>query len=148
MRLNPLCSSKIAADQIALSYHKSFNVPVSILRPFNTFGPRQSLRAIIPTIVTQALNKDYKTWLTIPNKRDLTYIDDTTDAFIAALNKKDIGEIINIGSGFEISIKNLVTRISKIIGRKLIIQQESLRERPKKSEVDRLKANTKKQKNY
>ena len=64
--------------------------------------------------------------------RDLTYIDDTTDAFIAALNKKDIGEIINIGSGFEISIKNLVTRISKIIGRKLIIQQESLRERPKK----------------
>ena len=144
---SPYAASKIAADQIALSYHKSFNVPVSILRPFNTFGPRQSLRAIIPTIVTQALNKKIIKLGSLYPTRDLTYIDDTTDAFIAALNKKkDIGEIINIGSGFEISIKNLVTRISKIIGRKLIIQQESLRERPKKSEVDRLKANTKKAK--
>ena len=144
---SPYAASKIAADQIALSYHKSFNVPVSILRPFNTFGPRQSLRAIIPTIVTQALNKKIIKLGSLYPTRDLTYIDDTTDAFIAALNKKkDIGEIINIGSGFEISIKNLVTRISKIIGRKLSIQQESLRERPKKSEVDRLKANTKKAK--
>ena len=143
---SPYAASKIAADQIALSYHKSFNVPVSILRPFNTFGPRQSLRAIIPTIVTQALNKKIIKLGSLYPTRDLTYIDDTTDAFIAALKKKDIGEIINIGSGFEISIKNLVTRISKIIGRKLSIQQESLRERPKKSEVDRLKANTKKAK--
>ncbi len=144
---SPYAASKIAADQIALSYHKSFNVPVSILRPFNTFGPRQSLRAIIPTIVTQALNKKIIKLGSLYPTRDLTYIDDTTDAFIAALNKKkDIGEIINIGSGFEISIKNLVTRISKIIGRKLSIQQESLRERPKKSEVDRLQANTKKAK--
>ena len=144
---SPYAASKIAADQIALSFHKSFNVPVSILRPFNTFGPRQSLRAIIPTIVTQALNKKIIKLGSLYPTRDLTYIDDTTDAFIAALNKKkDIGEIINIGSGFEISIKNLVTRISKIIGRKLNIQQESLRERPKKSEVDRLQANTKKAK--
>tara|TARA_Y100000816_G_scaffold191411_1_gene139495 strand:- start:1969 stop:2964 length:996 start_codon:yes stop_codon:yes gene_type:complete len=144
---SPYAASKIAADQIALSYHKSFNVPVSILRPFNTFGPRQSLRAIIPTIVTQALNKKIiKLGSTYPT-RDLTYIDDTTDAFIAALNKKkDIGEIINIGSGFEISIKNLLMRISKIIGRKLSIQQESSRERPKRSEVDRLQANIKKAK--
>ncbi len=144
---SPYAASKIAADQIALSYHKSFNVPVSILRPFNTFGPRQSLRAIIPTIVTQTLkNKIIKLGSLYPT-RDLTYIDDTTDAFLAALNKKkDIGEIINIGSGFEISIKNLAMRISKIIGRKLSIQQESLRKRPKKSEVDRLLANTKKAK--
>ena len=144
---SPYAASKIAADQIALSYHKSFNVPLSILRPFNTFGPRQSLRAIIPTIVTQALNKKIiKLGSTYPT-RDLTYIDDTTDAFIAALNKKkDIGEIINIGSGFEISIKNLLMRISKIIGRKLSIQQESSRERPKRSEVDRLQANIKKAK--
>lgn len=144
---SPYAASKIAADQIALSYHKSFNVPVSILRPFNTFGPRQSLRAIIPTIVTQTLkNKIIKLGSLYPT-RDLTYIEDTTDAFLAALNKKkDIGEIINIGSGFEISIKNLALRISKIIGRKLNIKQESSRKRPKKSEVDRLLANTKKAK--
>lgn len=145
---SPYAASKIAADQIALSYHKSYNVPISILRPFNTFGPRQSLRAIIPTIVTQSLaNKTINLGSLYPT-RDLTYIDDTTDAFLAALNKKkDIGEIINIGSGFEISVKNLVLKISKIIGRKLIIQKKNERVRPKKSEVERLFANTKKAKN-
>ena len=130
---SPYAASKIAADQIALSYHKSFNSPVSILRPFNTFGPRQSLRAIIPTIITQVLtNKVVKLGSIYPT-RDLTYVDDTTDAFLSALNtKKDIGEIINIGSGFEISVKELVLKISNILGYKISIQKESKRMRPQK----------------
>lgn len=144
---SPYAASKIAADQIALSYNKSFGTPVSILRPFNTFGPRQSLRAIIPTIVTQSIKNKNITLGSLYPTRDLTYVDDTTDAYLSAINKKkDIGEIINIGSGFEISIKDLALKISKIIGRKLDIRQDISRVRPKKSEVDRLFANNKKAK--
>jgi len=144
---SPYAASKIAADQIALSYNKSFNLPVTILRPFNTFGPRQSLRAIIPTIVTQLIkNKVLKLGSLYPT-RDLTFVDDTVDAFVSTLNKKkDIGEIINIGSGFEISVKDLVSQISKIMGVKIDIQKEKKRIRPKKSEVDRLYADIKKAK--
>ena len=144
---SPYAASKVAADQIALSYNKSFNSPVTILRPFNTFGPRQSLRAIIPTIITQILNKKVLKLGSLYPTRDLTYIDDTTDAFLCALNKKkDIGEIINIGSGFEVSIKELVKKISKITGHKIDIKKDFKRIRPKKSEVDRLFANNKKAK--
>tara|TARA_B100001057_G_scaffold492224_2_gene584159 strand:+ start:4055 stop:5050 length:996 start_codon:yes stop_codon:yes gene_type:complete len=144
---SPYAASKIAADQIALSYYKSFNSPVTILRPFNTFGPRQSLRAIIPTIITQILNnKKIKLGSLYPT-RDLTYVDDTTDAFLSALNKKkDIGEIINIGSGFEVSVKDLVKKISKIMGQNIIIRKDTKRTRPKESEVNRLLANNKKAK--
>ena len=144
---SPYAASKVAADQIALSYNKSFNSPITILRPFNTFGPRQSLRAIIPTIITQILNKKVLKLGSLYPTRDLTYIDDTTDAFLCALNKKkDIGEIINIGSGFEVSIKELVRKISKIIGYRIDIKKDFKRIRPKKSEVDRLFANNKKAK--
>ena len=145
---SPYAASKIAADQIALSYNKSFNCPVTILRPFNTFGPRQSLRAVIPTIITQVLSKKFIKLGSLYPTRDLTYIEDTTDAFLSTLNKKkDIGEIINIGSGFEISIKELVSTISNISGCKINIQKDRKRTRPKKSEVDRLYANNKKAKN-
>ena len=144
---SPYAASKVAADQIALSYNKSFNSPVTILRPFNTFGPRQSLRAIIPTIITQILNKKVLKLGSLYPTRDLTYIDDTTDAFLCALNKKkDIGEIINIGSGFEVSVKELVRKISKITGYRIDIKKDFKRVRPKKSEVDRLFANNKKAK--
>jgi dTDP-glucose 4,6-dehydratase len=144
---SPYAASKIAADQIALSYNKSFNLPVTILRPFNTFGPRQSLRAIIPTIITQLIkNKVLKLGSLYPT-RDLTFVEDTADAFVSTLNKKkDIGEIINIGSGFEISVKDLVSQISRIMGVKIDIQKKKERIRPKRSEVDRLYANTKKAK--
>ena len=144
---SPYAASKIAADQIALSYNKSFNLPVTILRPFNTFGPRQSLRAIIPTIITQLIkNKVLKLGSLYPT-RDLTFVDDTADAFVSTLNKKkDIGEIINIGSGFEISVKDLVLQISKIMGVRIDIQKKKERIRPKRSEVDRLYANIKKAK--
>ena len=144
---SPYAASKIAADQIALSYNKSFNLPVTILRPFNTFGPRQSLRAIIPTIVTQLIkNKVLKLGSLYPT-RDLKFVDVTGDAFVSTIKKKkDIGEIINVGSGFEISVKDLVSQISKIMGVKIDIQKEKERIRPKKSEVDRLYANIKKAK--
>ena len=90
---SPYAASKIAADQIALSYNKSFDLPVTILRPFNTFGPRQSLRAIIPSIITQINKKSNVIKLgSLYPTRDLTYVDDTTDAFLASINKKKILE--------------------------------------------------------
>lgn len=144
---SPYSASKIAADSFAMSYYYSYDLPVSIFRPFNTFGPRQSLRAIIPTIITQLIkNKVLKLGSLYPT-RDLTFVDDTADAFVSTLNKKkDIGEIINIGSSFEISIKDLVSQISKIMGVTIDIQKKKERIRPKRSEVDRLYANTKKAK--
>ena len=144
---SPYAASKIAADQIALSYEKSFNLPVTILRPFNTFGPRQSARAIIPTIITQTLKgKNIKLGSLFPT-RDFTYVDDTVSAFIDSIkNKKNIGEVINVGSGYEISIKRLVNIISQLMGKKIKIKKEKLRVRPKNSEVLRLLASTKKAK--
>ena len=121
---SPYAASKIAADQIALSYNKSFNCPVTILRPFNTFGPRQSLRAVIPTIITQVLSKKFIKLGSLYPTRDLTYVEDTTDAFLSTLNKK-----------------------KDISGCKINIQKDRKRTRPKKSEVDRLYANNKKAKN-
>ena len=97
-------------------------------------GPRQSLRAVIPTIITQVLSKKFIKLGSLYPTRDLTYIEDTTDAFLSTLNKKkDIGEIINIGSGFEISIKELVSTISNISGCKINIQKDRKRTRPKKA---------------
>ena len=144
---SPYAASKIAADQIALSYEKSFNLPITILRPFNTFGPRQSARALIPTIITQILKeKNLKLGSLYPT-RDFTYVEDTVTGFINSINnKKNIGEIINIGSGFEISIKELANKISKLMSKKIVIKKHNLRIRPKHSEVKRLLASTKKAK--
>lgn len=138
---SPYAASKIGADQLALSYHKSFNLPVSVIRPFNTFGPRQSLRAIIPTLITQLLNNNQKT-IKVGNinvTRDFNYIDDTTNAFVSAIKAKNIlGEIINIGTGRETSIKDLIKIISKITDSKKSIKQEKVRVRNKATEVNRL----------
>ena len=147
---SPYAASKIASDQLALSYFRSFDLPVTILRPFNTFGPRQSLRAIIPTILTQALSikKNIKIGSLKP-KRDFTFVEDTVSAFILALHsKKIIGKEINIGSGFEVSVDQILTIIKKNfkINFKLIVEKKRLR--PKKSEVFRLLASNKKAKNY
>lgn len=143
---SPYAASKIAADQLALSYQKSFGTPVSIIRPFNTFGPRQSARAIIPTIITQILkNKKTLSLGSLHPTRDLTYIDDTTEAFLSMIkSKKGIGEVTNIGSGSEISVKDLVKKISSIMGVKVLINKERRRIRPKNSEVLRLCASIKK----
>ncbi len=141
---SPYAASKIAADQLALSFHKSFGLPVSIIRPFNTYGPRQSTRAIIPTIITQALqNKKIEIGSLFP-KRDLLFVEDTVNGIIAAIgNKKSVGKAINLGSGFEISIKDLASKICKILGIKMTLKHNKARVRPKKSEVQRLLASTK-----
>ena len=142
---SPYSASKIGADQIAISFHKSFNLPITILRPFNTYGPRQSNRAVIPTIITQILkNKNLNLGSTFPT-RDFTYIEDTVNAMTLSINnKKSIGEVINIGSNFEISIKNIVNLVSQITSKKIKIKKDINRVRPKKSEVLRLLAsNTK-----
>ena len=145
---SPYAATKIGADQIAQSYYSTFNLPVSIIRPFNTYGPRQSNRAIIPTIITQLLNnkKIIKLGSLYPT-RDFSYIVDTIRAFEASINNiKSIGEIINIGSGFEVSIKDIVSMLCKITDKYPKIITDVNRIRPKKGEVFRLKANNSKAK--
>ena len=144
---SPYSASKVSADALAMSYFCSFGLPVSIIRPFNTFGPRQSLRAIIPTIVLQALKKDEIKVGSIKPTRDFNFIDDTVDSFILmAENEKSIGEVINIGSGKEITIEDLVYKIAKIMNKEVKIITEEARVRPERSEVFRLCANNKKAK--
>ena len=151
-RLNaqsPYAASKIGADQMGLSYQKCFDLPITILRPFNTFGPRQSARAIIPTIVSQLLNGNkYIKLGNIHPKRDLTFIEDTTSAFLSAINcKQNIsGEVINIGSGYELSIKDILNILKKDFGFNFEIIRDEERVRPKKSEVTRLLSCNKKAK--
>ena len=137
---SPYSASKIAADQIAISFYKSFGTPVSIMRPFNTYGPRQSARAIIPTIILQFLEGKREINLgSINTTRDFSYIDDTVNAFIKSIRaKKTNGEIINLGSGSEISIKDLVRVIASEMKIKYQIVKDKKRVRPLKSEVNRL----------
>jgi len=143
---SPYSASKIAADQIALSFYYSYDLPVSIIRPFNTYGPRQSARAIIPTIITQILEK--KEIIEIGNlypKRDFTYVLDLCDAYIEICKKDNIsGEIINIGSSTEISIKDLIMKIKKLMNSEIKIISNTTRVRPEKSEVNRLVADNSK----
>jgi len=143
---SPYAASKIAADQLSLSYYKAFDVPVLILRPFNTFGPRQSLRAVIPTLITQVLSNNNTIKMgTLTSKRDFTYVSDTVNGFISAIgNKKCIGETINLGTGHDFSIGDILKSIQKLTNKKVKIIKETNRMRPKKSEVTRLiSSNTK-----
>lgn len=137
---SPYAASKAAADNIVNSYYKSFNMPIITLRPFNNFGPRQSLRAIIPTIITQVIkNKSMIKLGNVNSTRDFTFVDDTTDAFLLALNnKKCIGQTLNIGNNFEISIKDIFKETLKISNKKIKLIIDKKRLRPKNSEVDRL----------
>ena len=146
---SPYSASKIAADQLAYSFYSSFNFPVRIIRPFNTYGPRQSLRAIIPTIISQVLYSDTDNIRlgSLKPKRDLTFVADTVRAFEMMLRNKDInGEVINIGSGFEIQIKVLAKLIAKLCGKKIMFITDKERIRPINSEVKRLLCDNKKAK--
>lgn len=143
---SPYAASKIGADQLALSFYRSFELPVTVIRPFNTYGPRQSARAVIPTIITQLLTgrEEIKLGNLTPT-RDFNFVEDTVNGFITAgLSPHTIGEVINIGSGREISIGDLVTLLGKLIGVEVRIQQESIRYRPEASEVERLCCNSNK----
>ena len=137
---SPYSASKIGGDQIAMSFYHSFNTPVSIVRPFNTYGPRQSARAVIPTVITQIAkgNKKIKLGSLYPT-RDFNYIKDMVNGFIAiAGSDKAIGEVINIGSNYEISIGNTVKLIAELMNAKIELESDFQRIRPKNSEVERL----------
>jgi len=137
---SPYSATKIAADQLALSFFRSFQVPLKIVRPFNTYGPRQSARAIIPTIIIQMLEgKKVIRVGNVESTRDFTFINDTVNGFIEIAKYDDlVGEITNIGVNYEISIKDLVCLISELMQRKIKIEIENKRIRPNMSEVERL----------
>lgn len=137
---SPYAASKIGADQIALSYWRSFGTPVAVVRPFNTYGPRQSLRAVIPTVLTQLLDgaKSLKLGAISP-RRDFNFVDDTVSGMIAIHdNDKSIGEVINIGSGYDVGIGEMVDICMEITGNEVPIETEEQRLRPDASEVERL----------
>jgi NAD dependent epimerase/dehydratase len=146
---SPYSASKIGADQLALSFYNSFGTPVSIIRPFNTYGPRQSARAVIPTVITQIANGQRQIKLgSIHPTRDFNYVGDIVSGFISALESgESIGEIINLGSGFEISIGDTVKKIADVMGAEIEIITDNQRLRPEKSEVERLWADNTKAKN-
>ncbi len=136
---SPYSASKISADQLALSYYLSFDTPVIIARPFNTYGPRQSARAIIPTIFSQLMLGDELSLGNLSPTRDLTYVTDTCRGFIELANEPKLcGEVINIGSNYEISIGDLTNLIKNIVGKETKVTESKERIRPDKSEVDRL----------
>lgn len=137
---SPYSASKIGADQIAMSFHASFGMPVAILRPFNTYGPRQSARAVIPTIITQIASGKRQIKLgAVHPTRDFNFVADTVAGFVAALGSdRGIGEVINLGSNFEISIGDTARTIAEVMGAEIEIITDEQRLRPEKSEVERL----------
>ncbi|MBI2966364.1 MAG: SDR family NAD(P)-dependent oxidoreductase, partial [Bacteroidetes bacterium] len=137
---SPYSASKIAADHLAVSYYRSFGLPVKIIRPFNCYGPRQSARAIIPTVITQILEgrKKINTGNTHPT-RDLTFVKDLAKGYLALSGAKGLaGEATNFGNKKEISIRDLISLISDLMGKKVSVVSEKKRIRPGKSEVERL----------
>ncbi|OCZ92308.1 NAD-dependent dehydratase [Achromobacter xylosoxidans] len=137
---SPYSASKIGADQLAYSFHASFDLPVVIARPFNTYGPRQSARAVIPTIITQIANgrRQIKLGAVSPT-RDFNFVKDTVSGFIAALEGTGgLGEVVNFGSNFEISIGDTAKLISEVMGEEIEIITDEARLRPENSEVERL----------
>lgn len=137
---SPYSATKIGADQIAMSFYASFGTPVAIARPFNTFGPRQSARAIIPTIISQVANgKKIIDLGALTPTRDFNYVSDTVNGFISVLEKEvSIGKVINIGTGHEISMREIAELIARVMGSKVEIRLDPERLRPEKSEVERL----------
>lgn len=145
---SPYSASKIGADQIAMSFFSSFGTPVCVVRPFNTYGPRQSARAVIPTVITQLLSgrKQIRLGAVSPT-RDFNYVSDTVSGFIAALEKNNaVGEVINLGSNFEVSIGDTVKIISELMDVEVEVVTDDERLRPQSSEVERLLASNQKAK--
>jgi len=143
---SPYSASKIAADQLSISYHRSFGLPVKIVRPFNTYGPRQSARAVIPTIITQCFSDNTEIKLgNLEPTRDLTFVKDTCEGFLE-IYKSDafFGEVVNVGRNSEVSIGDLARSIKEIIDIDLPIVEDKKRIRPANSEVERLLCNNRK----
>lgn len=141
---SPYAASKVGADQMALAFHRSFGVPVAVVRPFNTYGPRQSARAVIPTVITQLAAGAGKVRLgaTHPT-RDFSFVADTAAGLAAAMDAPAaVGEVVNLGSGFEVSIGEAAALIAATMGREIEIETDPARLRPPESEVERLLADT------
>ena len=143
---SPYAASKTAADQLCISFYSSFKTKVILLRPFNTFGPRQSPRAIIPNIILQALKNNEIKLGNVNTTRDFNYIDDIVKGFFCALKSNNYGQVINLGSGQEYTIKKVVYMIGKVLNKKLKIVSDKKRIRPTGSEVSRLCASNSKAK--
>ncbi|MFB5191248.1 SDR family NAD(P)-dependent oxidoreductase [Alicyclobacillus fastidiosus] len=136
---SPYSASKIAADKIMESFHCSYQLPVVTIRPFNSYGPRQSMRAVIPTIINQALSSSEVVLGNLSSTRDFTYVEDTARAFLCAATAQQVtGQVFNAGSSFEISIGDIAKRVLTLVGRSVPIRTAQERLRPAKSEVDRL----------
>jgi dTDP-glucose 4,6-dehydratase len=141
---SPYAASKVGGDKLAESYFRTYGLPVTVLRPFNTYGPRQSPRAVIPTIILQALHGKTIRLGSLAPKRDLTYVADTAAGFVAAADSAAaVGQTIQLGTGSEISVAELVELIGRLMGKKLIAVTEKDRRRPASSEVERLVASNK-----
>ena len=141
---SPYAATKIASDAMGLSYYRSFQLPVTVLRPFNTFGPRQSARAIIPSIISQVLVSPKIKLGSLDPRRDLTYVKDTASAFIAIAGcDAALGRTVNVGRGEDLTIGELVERIGRLMGIQIEVETDDQRVRPQKSEVGRLLAGTK-----
>jgi dTDP-glucose 4,6-dehydratase len=139
---SPYAASKIASDKIAESYNLCYELPVAVLRPFNTFGPRQSARAVVPAIAVQALGREKISLGSLDTSRDLLYVKDTAAGFIAAARHDGaVGEVINIGTGGDVAVGELARLILSITGNELPIEQDPDRLRPPRSEIPRLVCN-------
>lgn len=142
---SPYAASKIGADKLAESFFCSYGLPVVVVRPFNAYGPRQSLRAVIPTVLVQALSADRIRLGDLSPKRDFTFVEDTVRGFLRAAEVDEaVGDVFNIGSGKEISIADLVREVLVLTGKDLPVEQETQRLRPARSEVRRLWADASK----
>jgi NAD dependent epimerase/dehydratase len=136
---SPYAASKLAADKLMDAFHRSFDLPATVVRPFNTYGPHQSARAIIPTIVSQALAGDTLRLGSLDPRRDLTFVSDTVAGFLAAaLAPEAVGRTIQLGTGHDVSVGDIVDMVGEVLGKTLIVEQDPARVRPPKSEVQRL----------
>jgi len=137
---SPYAASKVAADKLMDSFHRSFDLPVAIVRPFNTYGPHQSARAILPTIISQALARPTLRLGSLHPRRDMTYVEDTTAAFVALAEADDrvVGRTVQLGTGTDVSIGDLVGLVGELLGKELTVETDPARVRPPNSEVDRL----------
>jgi dTDP-glucose 4,6-dehydratase len=136
---SPYAASKVGADKLADAWHRSYELPVTVLRPFNTFGPHQSARAIIPTIISQALAGDTLRLGSLHPRRDLTYVEDTAAGFVAAaVAPGAVGRTIQLGTGHDVSVGDVVDVVGEILGKELHVELDPARVRPAKSEVQRL----------
>jgi NAD dependent epimerase/dehydratase len=136
---SPYAASKVAADKLMDSYHRSYDLPATIVRPFNTYGPHQSMRAVIPTIIVQALAGEVVSLGSVHPRRDLTFVTDTCEGFIAAaLAPEAPGRTIQLGTGHDVSVGEIVELVAELLGKSLTVETDEARVRPEKSEVERL----------